>query len=794
MILAVHDPRGRSLPRLTALLAAVVDLPDEATVLRTTLEHVAAALEARGVALVFAGQVTASTGSAPPAQLVQAAGAHDEVEVDGAPATVLRTTCRGLPGAVLVAVRAGRVGFCPDEQELLDGMARVLALAVQARRLVDVHRVQREASDARVVDHAELLVSLSERQVLLERLSRIQRSISSRQPLHEVLDTIVAGAAELLREDIVGLRLLDLEDPGVMVLASSRGVPAHLAASTVRQPVGQGIGGRAIVDNALVHTSSYPAVDTPIPGFSADGILSAMAAPVRQGGRAIGSLVVATRRAGRSYSVSEQEVLTAFAEHVSLALNDAQSVAALHAAVAEATRQSQHDSLTGLPNRAMFLAELQQAESAGEPLTLLFVDLDDFKLVNDSLGHLVGDQLLTAVGHRIGQGLRTPDVVARLGGDEFAVLLRWAGEAEGRAIAARVLDALQEPILLGGHVVHVRASIGLVCSGGGGGSPPEELLRDADVAMYRAKAEGKHRFVVFEGAMRDRLQARTVLQGELHSALSRDQLRLHYQPVLDARAGRVASTEALLRWEHPRLGLVPPADFVPLAEETGLIVGIGAAVLLEACRQTARWRERPELADLSVSVNLSPRQLREEGLVADVRTALRASGLPAHALVLEITESLLVDDVVAATARLDALKALGVRIAVDDFGTGYSSLAYLSRLPVDVLKVDRSFVAGIGQEPAGKLAWAVLALAESLGLSTVAEGVETQAQADALVAQGCTMLQGYLFSAPVPAALLPTVAAGIAAAWSAPTQARSERLPVGRGEDGRTPLRASGAT
>ena len=763
MTLALHDPRAsRSTPRLTALLTAVVDLPDEATVLRTTLEHVAAALEAGVVALVVAGQVAASTGSAPPTQLVQAAGGHDEVEVGGAPAAVLRTPCRGLPGAVLVAVRAGPVGFCPDEQELLDGMARVLALAVQARRLVDVERVQREASDARVVDHAELLVSLSERQVLLERLSRIQRSISSRQPLHEVLDTIVAGAAELLREDIVGLRLLDPEDPGVMVLASSRGVPAHLAAATARQPVGQGIGGRAIVDNALVHTSNYPAVGRPLPGFAADGILSAMAAPVRQGGRAIGSLVVATRRAGRSYSVSEQEVLTAFAEHVSLALNDAQSVAALHSAVAEATRQSQHDSLTGLPNRAMFLAQLQQAGTAGEPLALLFVDLDDFKLVNDSLGHLVGDQLLTAVGHRIGQGLRTPDVVARLGGDEFAVLLRWTGEAEARAVAARVLDALQEPIVLGGHVVHVRASIGLVCSGGCG-TPPEELLRDADVAMYRAKAEGKHRFVVFESAMRDRLQARTVLQEELRSALSRDQLRLHYQPVLDARTGRVDSTEALLRWEHPRLGLVPPADFVPLAEETGLIVAIGAAVLLEACHQTARWRERPELADLSVSVNLSPRQLREGCLVADVRTALHASGLPAHALVLEITESLLVDDVVAATARLEALKALGVRIAVDDFGTGYSSLSYLSRLPVDVLKVDRSFVAGIGQGPAGKLAWAVLALAESLGLSTVAEGVETQAQADALVAQGCTTLQGYLFSAPVPADLLPTVAAGIAA-------------------------------
>ncbi len=280
--------------------------------------------------------------------------------------------------------------------------------------------------------------------------------------------------------------------------------------------------------------------------------------------------------------------------------------------------------------------------------------------------------------------------------------------------------------------------------------------------MYRAKAEGKHRFVVFEPAMRDRLQARSELESELRQAVVAEQFTVHYQPVVDAARRTVVSTEALLRWEHPRRGLVSPAEFVPLAEDTGLIVALGAFVLREACRQTAAWRRTPELADLTVSVNLSPRQLQEPGLLRDVRDALATSGLPAGALVLEITENLLVRDVEQASERLNSLKDLGVRLAVDDFGTGYSSLSYLSRLPVDILKVDKAFVAGIADEDsAGKLAWAVLALASSLDLETVAEGVETPEQAEALLAQGCTRLQGFLYSRPVPGAVLPGTAAAL---------------------------------
>jgi diguanylate cyclase (GGDEF)-like protein len=762
-----------STQQLTELLTAVGGLPDQTTIVRRAIEHAATSLGCEVAALVVDGAVLHALGYArdavPVAQLVEIAGGmHAVLEVPGiGSCNVLTTDCEALHGARLLLARSSTAGFSPEERALVRGMAQVLSLALQARRLVDEERSHRQLSDANAADNAQLLASLQERQTLLERLSRIQRSISSRQPLLDVLDAIVVGAAELLGEDIVGLRLIDPDDSAFMVLKSAIGVPDHLAAATARQPVGQGIGGRAIVENRLVHTSSYPAVDKPLPGFAADGIQAAMACPVRQGTTAVGSIVVATRRTNRTYSAWEQEALTAFAEHVSLALNDAQSVDALHRAVDTATHQSLHDSLTGLPNRALFLDRLSLAgerssRRAASPFTVLFIDVDDFKVVNDSLGHLVGDRLLTAVADRIARALRSHDTVARLGGDEFAVLIEDSDDGIATAAAERVLSALQAPFdLPDGQVVHVSASIGLVSTSGGRTSP-EELLRDADVAMYRAKAEGKHRFVVFEAAMRDRLQARTELESELRSAVREGQFSVHYQPVVDAAARRVVSTEALLRWEHPRRGLVSPAEFVPLAEDTGLIVALGAHVLREACRQTAQWRATPELADLTVSVNLSPRQLQEPGLLDDVREALAASGLPASALVLEITENLLVRDVEQATDRLNSLKALGVRLAVDDFGTGYSSLSYLSRLPVDILKVDKAFVAGIAsEESAGKLAWAVLALAASLELETVAEGVETPEQVDALLAQGCTRLQGYLFSRPVPGSVLPGTAAAL---------------------------------
>ncbi|MDP3712538.1 MAG: EAL domain-containing protein [Mycobacteriales bacterium] len=756
-----------STQQLTELLATVSEVTDPASLQRRVVEHASEALDAEVAAVVEHDQVVASVGfprgQAPSELLLAAAEGHLQVlQVEGGGACeVLVADCDGVPGLRLLVARSDG-GYSQEERSLLRGTARVLSMALVSSRTVD---------------------DLRERQTLLERLSRIQGSISSRAPLHEVLDTITAGAAELIGDDIVGLRLVDPAEPETLLLVSSVGVPAHLTAESSRTPLGWGVGGRAALLDMLVVTDAYTALAAPIPGFAEDGIRSAMAVPVRQGGRPVGSLTVATRRAGRVYSASEQEVLTAFAEHVSLALNDAQTVEALQRAVQEATHQSLHDGLTGLPNRALFLDRLARArehsDRHGTPLAVLFLDLDDFKVVNDSLGHLVGDQLLSAVADRVVTALRGCDTVARLGGDEFAVLLGEADHNEATVAADRVLMALEEPFDLGTHTVHVGASIGLVTAVGAQ-VLAEELLRDADVAMYRAKADGKRRYVVFEAGMRHRLQARTELESELRVAVEQHQFTVHYQPVVDAASGRVTSTEALVRWNHPRRGTVSPAEFIPLAEDTGIIVALGSQVLREACRQTAQWRLLPALHDLTVSVNLSPRQLAEPQLLADVEAALTGSGLPARALVLEVTESLFVQDLTSAAARLHSLKALGVRLAVDDFGTGYSSLAYLSRLPVDVLKVDRSFVAGMAETGSaeGKLASVVLALAASLELDTVAEGVETRHQAEALVAQGCTRLQGYHFSRPVAPDLLPQVAADLCARLSL----RVPAIPIARSD------------
>ena len=722
-----------STQQLTQLLVAVSGLRDAGRLVRRVVEQAAEALESEVAAVVLSGEVRTSTGFAQgraPDALLVALSTGDELPVPGVGTCVaLVAEVPGADGRLLVA-RAGG-GWTLEERGLLRAMAQVLSLSLQSQRV---------------------LGELQERQALLERLARIQHSISARMPLHEVLDSIVAGAAELLGEDIVALRLLDPADDAVMVTAYSIGIPTGLVSSSRRMPVTSGVGGQAIREDRLVVSTSYGREDHHVGGFVSDGISAAMAAPIRSGGVPVGSLTIATRRRDRGYSDSEQEALLALAEHAGLALNDARTVQALHQAVDDATHQALHDNLTGLPNRALFLDRLAHAlargeRSRGRTFAVLFIDVDDFKTVNDGLGHLVGDRLLAEAGERICAAVRGIDTVARLGGDEFAVLLEGVSVEAAQVTAARVLDALRVPFSLpGGLGVHVGASIGLLCTDGRDGKA-EELLRDADVAMYHAKGAGKGRVVEFEPGMRLRLQARTELEHELRRAVETDELVVHYQPVVDLAARRVSGVEALLRWQHPRRGLVPPAEFVPLAEETGLIVRLGAHVLRTACRDVARLPGRP----LVVSVNLSPRQLQEPCLVEAVASALRDGGLPADRVVLEITESLLVREVEESTSRLEALKALGVRLAVDDFGTGWSSLSYLSRLPVDTLKIDRSFVAGITSDgPAGRLVGAIIALAHSLDLSTVAEGVEHPEQADALRAQGAHVVQGFAYSPPVP--------------------------------------------
>ncbi|TMK75826.1 MAG: EAL domain-containing protein, partial [Actinobacteria bacterium] len=431
-----------------------------------------------------------------------------------------------------------------------------------------------------------------------------------------------------------------------------------------------------------------------------------------------------------------------FAEHASLALNHAR-------AVEEAVHEALHDSLTGLPNRSLFVDRLRhtlaRAERAGTPVAVLFCDLDGFKTVNDSLGHRTGDRLLVSVAERLADCLRPADTIARLGGDEFAVLLEELREPGDAARAAqRLLDSLKAPFELREREFFISVSIGIAAGTG----EAETLLRDADLAMYRAKSRGKGRYAIFEPGMHTAIIERLDLEVDLKGAIERDELMLAYQPIFSLRSGAVAGVEALVRWQHPTRGVVLPEHFVPLAEESGVIRELGRWVLRTACHQGALWRAKyPGHPELQIGVNISGAQLREPGLVEEVAEALAAAQLDASGLTLEITETALMESFETAITLLDALKELGVDLAIDDFGIGYSSLRYLRRLPLDNLKVEKSFIDGIGRpddEPA--LLRAIVDLAEIFGLTVIAEGIERPEQRARLLQLGCDLGQGHLLS------------------------------------------------
>jgi diguanylate cyclase (GGDEF)-like protein/PAS domain S-box-containing protein len=417
------------------------------------------------------------------------------------------------------------------------------------------------------------------------------------------------------------------------------------------------------------------------------------------------------------------------------------------------THQAYHDGLTGLANRTRFTQRVESAlaRGGGTDVAVLFIDLDDFKNVNDSLGHAAGDQLLIAAAKRLRTCLRPSDTAARFGGDEFAILLEDLAEVENAAaVASRVLDMLHQPFGLQGRTIPIKASVG-VAVGRPGVEDAEELLRNADVAMYEAKTGGKDRYELFRPDMHADMLQRLELEAELRHAVDRDELVLHYQPIVELASGRITRLEALVRWAHPTRGLLTPAAFVPLAEEQGMIGPIGRWVLLEACREARDWRERfPDAPALGVHVNLSGKQLEQEGLVAEVAKALKGSGLEPGLLTLEITETVLMADTETMSRRLRELKGLGVGLAIDDFGTGYSSLSYLRRFPIDMLKIDKGFIDGIGEgREESALANAIINLSQTLQLHTIAEGIERPEQAAKLVALGCDDGQGYHFSRPL---------------------------------------------
>ena len=451
-------------------------------------------------------------------------------------------------------------------------------------------------------------------------------------------------------------------------------------------------------------------------------------------------------------------------EHVRGIVLNSRDVSERKAFEEQLAHQAFHDPVTNLANRALFSDRVEHAlmrSQRGFPdIAVVFIDLDDFKTVNDSLGHAAGDQVLQEVARRLRIAVRPTDTVARFGGDEFAVLLESVNDSSQAAdAAARILHALEIPYEIDGKQVFPRASIG-ICLVDREDTVPEaaELLRNADVAMYMAKRDSKGSYRVFEPAMHERVVERLELRAELQRAIEDDQLELHYQPVVRLTGHEILGVEALLRWQHPTRGTIPPNQFIPLAEETGLIISMGRWVLNEACIEGVRIQKRFERGEpLAISVNLSVRQLQSDSIVSDVRCALETSGLPPGSLVLEITESVMMSDTDFAVQRLTELKDLGVRLAMDDFGTGYSSLSYLSRFPVDILKMDRSFV-GSGENVA--LQSAIIALGASLELDVVAEGIELEEQERSLHDLGCELGQGFLFARPMSSADLATFLSG----------------------------------
>ncbi len=420
----------------------------------------------------------------------------------------------------------------------------------------------------------------------------------------------------------------------------------------------------------------------------------------------------------------------------------------------ELQHQAFHDSLTGLANRALFRDRVSHAlaiaRRQGREVTVLYLDLDDFKKVNDSLGHAEGDQLLRLAAERFLACARATDTVARLGGDEFGILIEDVRGNDGTAVLVdRLAGAMHSPFQLGHNEVHVSLSFGIATAVGD--ESADDLLRNSDLAMYTAKRQGKGRFATYESKMVSDLRHRLEMEVALRGAIEREELVLHYQPIMHLQTGAIFGFEALVRWNHPKYGHLLPGHFVPLAEETGLIVRLGAWVLREACAQIHRWRQAHPGADWTMCVNLSGRQLQEPDLVPETRLALGVTGVDPSALVLEITESVLMQQADSAQQQLRAMKALGVGLAIDDFGTGYSSLSYLQRFPIDILKIAKPFIddVGAGIEKSA-LARAIIGLGDTLKLKTIAEGVEIAEQREALMALGCELGQGHLFAKALP--------------------------------------------
>jgi diguanylate cyclase (GGDEF)-like protein len=599
-------------------------------------------------------------------------------------------------------------------------------------------------------------VSERQRHEKLEFLYEANKTLSRSPEVAEAIEGLLERSAEAFRSEIAEVQLMGAD-----------GTPLR----TTRGPGGERRtmepGDRALAERLarLVTPSKPVAAITPEGAdplvrthFAERGIRHAMVAMLAGEERPMGTLLLANRFGiERGYSPDDLRLLEALANNASVALQYdrlEQAVAKLQALQDQLHHQAYHDPLTDLPNRTLFMESVREelARSDGA-VAVLFIDVDDFKIVNDSLGHQVGDALLVSVAGRLRHCVRPQDVVARLGGDEFAVLLPAVHDREqARRVASRILAAFEAPVRAGAELVSVKLSLGIADSHEA--ADDFQLIRAADVAMYQAKAAGKARFAFFEPAMAAAVLRRHDLREELSKALERRQIVVEYQPIVALDSAMVTGAEALVRWEHPVRGLVAPTEFVPLAEETGLIVALGNHVLEQACLQAREWEDPTDIGlPPRMHVNLSVAELRDPGLVPRILRVLDDVGIPSERLVLEITESQLLGDGARSAKRFQELRDVGVKIALDDFGTGYSSLSYLHSLPLDALKIAKPFVDGLlGGGREASFAAMIVDLARTLELEVIAEGIETREQAQVLRALGAEFGQGYLFARPAPAA------------------------------------------
>ncbi len=592
-------------------------------------------------------------------------------------------------------------------------------------------RVQMDLANRNRVLHDQL----RERQHFLARLVRIQASISRRAPLHEVLDAVVDGAHQLLGDPVIGIELQLGGRDDLLELVADRGLTTLDARSALLDDAG--LAALAYRSNRLVHSDEV----------SSGAGRCGLAVPIRRAGQPIGSLVVTTDKTTRTYSVAECEVLQSLADHAGLAIMDAQTVESMNEALT--------DELTGLPNRRLLVDRLHQSldrtAREGQSLALMFIDLDGFKAINDGRGHGAGDAVLVEVARRIGAEIRTHDIAARLGGDEFVVVLEEAERVVAEDVAERLLDALAADIDIGDRAYALSATIGVAIFDDTvpAGVGPEELVRRADIAMYSGKADGRNRVVFFEDWMGRAAEARAELEAELRRAVGDGSLQVAYQPVFVVSDGSLHGFEALARWVSPSQGVVSPAEFIPLAARLGLAKKLDLCVLEQACLAMGGLGDAARYLELTV--NLSPQHIDDVDLVDGVIDVLARTAMPANRLLMEITETDALRDPDGAVTRLQSLRALGCRLAIDDFGTGYSSMTYLDRFPIDVVKIDRSFISTIDRSRrARRLTESVVDLAHSLGLEVVAEGVETAEQAEVVTMIGADLVQGFHYRRPGP--------------------------------------------